>query len=43
MESLDDVSIYVKYLKEHSEGFHHVAYKFEYFNEVVKFFKLRVI
>lgn len=43
IEPLDDVCIYARYLKEHGEGFHHIAYKVEDFNEAIKYFKSRGI
>jgi len=43
IEPLDDICIYARYLKEHGEGFHHIAYKVEDFNEALKYFKSRGI
>jgi len=39
IEPLDDLTIHAKFLKEHGEGLHHIAYEVEDFDQVINYFK----
>lgn len=43
IEPLDDKSIYAKFLKEHGEGLHHIAYQVKDYEKIMKFFKQKGI